>query len=580
MGIKKLPHDISSRIAAGEVVDRPASAIKELLENSLDAGARSLRIYLEQGGKSSFCIEDDGAGISFDELPLAVERYATSKIESLEDLDRIGTLGYRGEALASIAAVSRLEIRTRAAAAGEGGMIRVEGGIITVHVPIPATFGTRIQVDDLFYNLPARRKFLKTASAELRHVTAVVRDYALMHPQKHFQVFSDGKLILDIGEVETTKDILTALWGADAALQYGEWQREGVCLRAWWSFLPGSRRMNTTIFVNARRVQDSTVRAALNATEGCLFGDWLLQIDLPPEEVDVNIHPTKQEVRFRYSGRIFAAVHQGAKELLLKRAGITPRMRIDPWEVERAPVERSLDHPPLASLLRTDFSRVAAPSAMNASRGSTLWEVIPPAEGSPHEEAVGKTRRFVAQTPHGYLIFMDNNGLLAMDPHAAHERILFEEICRSFADGIPSQQLAFPQELPAAIAPEAMSYREELARMGFRLEMAEADSSFCLMTVPVLRGGAHLSPIELLRSTLRGLEDEADPLKRDREIWWRWARTACRDAVKLGQEFTAQGAERLLEKLEGCDQGYSCPHGRPTVVAISDHRLHDWFERS
>ena len=578
MGIKKLPHDLSSRIAAGEVVDRPASAIKELLENSLDAGARSLRIYLEQGGKSSFSIEDDGARISFSELPLAVERYATSKIESLDDLDRIGTLGYRGEALASIAAVSRLEIRTRAAETDEGGMIRVEGGLITVHVPIPAVLGTRIQVDDLFYNLPARRKFLKTASAELRHVTAVVRDYALMHPQKRFQVFSDGKLILDLGDTKSTEDVLTALWGADAPFQCGEWQREGVRLRAWWSFLPGSRRMNTTIFVNARRVQDGTVRAALNATEGCLFGDWLLLIDLPPEEVDVNIHPTKQEVRFRYSGRIFSVVHHGAKELLLKRAGIAPRPMADPWDVERPPLERSQDYPPLASMLRTDFSRVSAP-VVSPSGGATLWEVIPPAAAA-EKEAVGSTRRFIAQTPQGYLIFMDADGLLAMDPHAAHERILFEEICRSFADGIPSQQLAFPQELPAAIAPEAMSYQEELARMGFRLERGEGDSSFRLMTVPVLRGGAHLSPLELLRSTLRGLGDEADPLKRDREIWWRWARTACRDAVKLGQEFTAHGAESLLEKLEGCEQGYSCPHGRPTVIALSDSRLHHWFERS
>ena len=576
MGIKKLPHDISSRIAAGEVVDRPASAIKELLENSLDAVARSLRIYLEQGGKSSFSIEDDGGGIPFEELPLAVERYATSKIESIEDLDRIGTLGYRGEALASIAAVSRLEIRTRAAERNEGGMIRVEGGETTVHVPIPAVPGTRIQVDDLFYNLPARRKFLKTASAELRHVTAVVRDYALMHPQKRFQVFSDGKLILDLGEAKSTEDVLTALWGADVPFHCGEWLREGVRLRAWWSFLPGSRRMNTTIFVNARRVQDATIRAALNATEGCLFGDWLLLIDLPPEEVDVNIHPTKQEVRFRYSGRIFSIVHHGAKELLLKRSGMTSGTeKMDPWETARPSTEQR----PLASMLRTDFSRVSVPSAPAPAEKATLWQVLPPAAAE-EEAAERSTRRFIAQTPQGDLIFMDPNGLLAMDPHAAHERILFEEICRSFADGIPSQQLAFPQELPAAIAPEAMSYQEELARMGFRLERGEGDSSFRLMTVPVLRGGAHLSPLELLRSTLRGLGDEADPLKRDREIWWRWARTACRDAVKLGQLFTAQGAERLLEKLEGCEQGYSCPHGRPTVIALSDSRLHHWFERA
>lgn len=576
MAIKKLPHDISSRIAAGEVVDRPASAIKELLENSLDAGARSVRIYLEQGGKSSFCIEDDGVGIPFEDLSLAVERYATSKIESLEDLDRIGTLGYRGEALSSIAAVSRLEIRSRAADAREGGMIRVEGGAVVTCVPIPANFGTRIQVDDLFYNLPARRKFLKTASAELRHVTAVVRDYALVHPQKHFQVFSEGKQILDLGEVKATEDVLVALWGEDAALQQGCWQREGVTLRAWWSFLPGSRRVNTTVFVNARRVFDSTVRAALNATEGCLFGDWLLLIDLPPEEVDVNIHPTKQEVRFRYSGRVFSVVHEGAKELLLKRAGMAPRPPADPWESASRPAERFTDRPPLASLARTDFSRVSAPLPKDSPRESTLWEVIP-AEITP-EEAAREGRRFIAQTPGGYLIFMDDGGLMAMDPHAAHERILFEEICRSFSNGIPSQRLTLPQELPAAIIPEAMTFQGDLEKMGFLLEGAAA--CLHLMAVPVLCENARLSPVELLRSALRGLEDEPDPLKRDRAVWWRWARTACRNAVKLGQEFTPQGAERLLEDLEKCEQGYSCPHGRPTVIAIGDNRLRDWFERS
>ena len=184
--IKRLDADVATRIAAGEVIERPVSVAKELVENSVDAGAKTITLYLEQGGKSSLVVEDDGCGIAFNELPLALERYATSKISTIDDLERIATLGYRGEALASVAAVSRLEIRSRAAGAEFGGIIRCEAGVVTLHSEAPCYQGTRIQVEDLFFNLPARRKFLKTASAELRRVIQVVNDYALLHPEIYF----------------------------------------------------------------------------------------------------------------------------------------------------------------------------------------------------------------------------------------------------------------------------------------------------------------------------------------------------------------------------------------------------------
>ena len=218
--IKRLAPDISTRIAAGEVIERPSSVAKELIENSLDAEAKSISLYTEQGGKSSFVIEDDGCGIAFAELPLAVERYATSKISTLDDLENIATLGYRGEALASVAAVSRMEIRSRAAGAETGGLLRCEAGRITLHSETPAKPGTRIQIDDLFFNLPARRKFLKSSSAELRRIIQIVNDYALIHPEVSFRVQEEGRKILEYSAAASIAECIERRWGKQTKIFY------------------------------------------------------------------------------------------------------------------------------------------------------------------------------------------------------------------------------------------------------------------------------------------------------------------------------------------------------------------------
>ncbi len=214
--IKRLDSEVASRIAAGEVIERPSSVAKELIENSIDASARTITLHIEQGGKASFAIEDDGCGIPFEELPLALERYATSKISTLDDLESITTLGYRGEALSSVAAVSRMEIRSRTADSETGGIVRCEGGEIILHTESPCRTGTMIRVDDLFFNLPARRKFLKTASAELRRILQVVNDYALICPELTFRVFSDGKRILELLPPGSVDMALLRRWGEDS----------------------------------------------------------------------------------------------------------------------------------------------------------------------------------------------------------------------------------------------------------------------------------------------------------------------------------------------------------------------------
>jgi DNA mismatch repair protein MutL len=575
--ILKLERSVASRIAAGEVIERPVSAAKELLENSVDAGAKDIRITLEQGGKVSLVIEDDGCGIPCSDLSLALERYATSKIRTLEDLERVRTLGYRGEALSSIAAVSRMELRSMRRGAETGGMIRCEGGAISSHVEIPALPGTRVQVDDLFFNLPARRKFMKSATTELKRIIQVVQDYALVHPSIRFRVANDGKTLLDIGDAGSTDEVLTSLWGEENRSAKASVTRDGASVSLWWNNLPGSRRVNVTSFVNGRRVQDATIRSALNSTGGSIYGEWVVMADLPPEEVDVNIHPAKAEVRFRKSGAIFELVRKAAQELLLSGGGFAVRqdgetpaagIPLDPWENYVPKVE------PFRNPAKNDAVEVLRPASPD---GPSLF---PDERGSSGSGA----RKFLGQAQGGYLVFDDPRGLCLVDAHAAHERILYEEIEDSYGgENVPRQQLVFEQDVPSAIVSGIVMHRGELASMGFAFRLPDDEgyeSDIAVMTaVPVVRGLGRLSPVEMLRSALRGIEEEDDPSKRDREVWWRWARTACRDAIKLGDAVEPEEASALFERLERCRSPYSCPHGRPTTIFLAGEKLRSWFER-
>ncbi|MDO4987438.1 MAG: DNA mismatch repair endonuclease MutL [Synergistes sp.] len=574
--IKRLAPDISTRIAAGEVIERPSSVAKELIENSIDAGAKSISIFTEQGGKNSFVIEDDGCGIPFAELPLALERYATSKITDIEDLEKISTLGYRGEALASVAAVSRMEIRSRLHDAASGGLIRCEGGEITLHTETSAKAGTRIQIDDLFYNLPARRKFLKTSSAELRRIVQIVNDYALIHPEITFRLTEENKKILEYTKTDNIDKSILRRFGKQTKIYGTVQENEKLSARLWWNPIPDSRRIVIMLFVNGRRVQDSAVRAAISSAEAASYGEWVIMLNLPPHEVDVNIHPTKEEIRFRKSGDVFKVVYDGAKKLFAQRHSIQQPVFQKQFGEDcenTASVHESGDFPlPLSNSPNawnyTDKHewRVASPNHRE------IQNIFTPAEGY-DEESEPREKRYIGQSAGGFLLFDFPQALAVVDPHAAHERILYEEICKTFGKSINSQWLTLPQEIPQAAAAEAELYREELAALGFVI------NGGYLEAVPAIKGKGHLSPVDMLRSAIRGIETENDPAKRDREVWWRMARLACRDAVKLGRKFTPEEAESLLERLEKCETPYTCPHGRPTVFIIENRKLFEWFER-
>ena len=574
--IKRLDSEVSSRIAAGEVIERPSSVAKELIENSIDASAQNITLYIEQGGKLSFVIEDDGCGIPFEELPLALERYATSKISTLDDLERISTLGYRGEALSSVAAVSRMEIRSRERTSETGGIIKCEGGAVILHTESPTHPGTRIQVDDLFYNLPARRKFLKTASAELRRILQVVNDYALVNPELTFRVFSDGKRILELLPPGSTDKALERRWGDETPIYSSATSFNSNNVKIWWNPIPDSRRTVITIFVNARRIQDPTIRSAVCGGESAAYGEWLVILEMPPEDLDVNIHPAKEEVRFRRSGDIYKLILQTTRKIFSRKYAFTsegtPQMeekapfpfsetRRTGWFDRTDPMFSQTPWKPVSEITQTP-ERVSSPETA----------VFIPA-GRPDPVTVDDRKNYIGQTAKGFLIFDLPNGIAIVDPHAAHERILYEEIAESFKEGIATQNLTIPFEVPASLLPEINIFSKELNDLAFIFEEDR------LAGVPMLRGRSKLSPLDMLRSALRGIEVEKDPEKRDREVWWRMARLACRDAVKLGRRFEREEAETLMDKLQACSSPFTCPHGRPTIFLIENRKLEDWFER-
>lgn len=574
--IKRLDSEVSSRIAAGEVIERPSSVAKELIENSIDASAQNITLYIEQGGKSSFVIEDDGCGIPFEELPLALERYATSKISTLDDLERISTLGYRGEALSSVAAVSRMEIRSRERTSETGGIIKCDGGAVILHTESPTHPGTRIQVDDLFYNLPARRKFLKTASAELRRILQVVNDYALVNPELTFRVFSDGKRILELLPPGSTDKALERRWGDETPIYSSATSFNSNNVKIWWNPIPDSRRTVITIFVNARRIQDPTIRSAVCGVESAAYGEWLVVLEMPPEDLDVNIHPAKEEVRFRRSGDIYKLILQTTRKIFSRKYAFTsegtPQMeekapfpfsetRRTGWFDRTDPMFSQTPWKPVSEVTQTP-ERVSSPETA----------VFIPA-GRPDPVTVDDRKNYIGQTAKGFLIFDLPNGIAIVDPHAAHERILYEEIAESFKEGIATQNLTIPFEVPASLLPEINIFSKELNDLAFIFEEDR------LAGVPMLRGRSKLSPLDMLRSALRGIEVEKDPEKRDREVWWRMARLACRDAVKLGKRFEREEAETLMDKLQACSSPFTCPHGRPTIFLIENRKLEDWFER-
>ena len=586
-----------SRIAAGEVVERPVSVVKETVENALDAGATEISVALYEGGKLRIVIEDNGEGMSFDDLPLAVARHATSKIRTVEELESVRSLGFRGEALASIAAVSRLEIRSRKTGEEQGALLSIEGGRTIRHVPTPCRPGTRISVEDLFYTLPARRKFLKTAAAEARRVSMLVRDLAVAYPSVAFLEQHDGKQVFSSPGDGDRESLLRAMWGdprqaprassgkaLDAAFSGAELRTcealaTNLSLECWWMPFPGKTRSSISTFVNGRTVTDSVIRGAVGALCRSLVGNWIFFFSLSPELLDANIHPAKAEVRFRYPGEVFDVVQQAVLTLSGKPHTIAPfsvQHRGD-----QGPFPASGQSWQCPEILGGNlFNRVAeAPfpretaAVSSGAEGNMLYF---PAEPEPNGCEERDSVRLLGRMESGYVVFEDGDALAVMDPHAAHERIGYERARRLSKDSVTRQRCAVPLPLPPSFSMSVREHMEALEDIGFSFD--EREGLLLLSVYPALQGGIGEDPVRLLRSVLlEWTEDRKSPLE---DILWRKLATlACGLSVKLGDRLTASECLALWRGLMQCEQPWSCPHGRPTVLFLPRNKLESFFGR-
>ncbi len=590
MPIRILPSEVASQIAAGEVVERPASVVKELVENALDAGAKSVNVSVANAGRTLVQVADDGAGIPADELTLAIERHATSKLASAEDLFRIVTLGFRGEALASIGSVSRMTITSRRAEAAAGARLRVEGGMIGKLEKIGAPVGTVVSVEDLFYNVPARLKFLKQDATERRAIDALLTRYALAYPEVRFKLSEGNSAALHTSGDGDRRAILASLYGVEVARQMLEVlaEEDGFKLGGFISptALTRSNRREITFFVNGRWVQDTPLTTAvLQAYHTLLMvGRYPLAalfIEVPPDEVDVNVHPAKAEVRFRSPDKAFSFVQRSTRRALLAYA---PVPQVAPQNLWGAASQSQQIDPAWKIAHENDQSLPGSAQSQGESRQetpgdpqSTISNSVPFGD-LPSQISGVPLLRLIGQIGATYLVAEGPDGLYLIDQHAAHERVLFEKLMAQHAKrNIPAQTLLTPVmvDLPRASAELLSTQIPVLQHLGFDVEPF-GTHAYQVRALPSLF--AKSDPAAALRALVEDFEEDEAPLQN--EIEAKIAGRVCkRLAVKAGQVLSADEQRALLADLETCASPRTCPHGRPTMIHLPVDMLERQFGR-
>ncbi len=548
--IRKLPESLINKIAAGEVVERPAAAVKELVENALDAGAESITVDLRDGGSALVRVTDDGTGMTAHELPLALERHATSKLARDEDLAAIATLGFRGEALPAICAVSRFTITSRARGAPEGLRVAGEGGVITQRLPVPAEPGTSVEVRDIFFNTPARLKFLKSAAAETAARLRTFSALAAAHPEVQVRVAHNGRPALTAPHAADQRARLGALWGWEVAtrLLVVEHLEHGVAVQGLVAppDLVRGNREDVLLVVNGRPVRDpALVQAVLEAYRPLLPRDRYplasIHLRLDPAEVDVNVHPTKAFVRFRYP-RLLHEMLVGAVREALGRRGVVPEVRTTMPE-------------------RDDSASVGATAPSEQTR-------LFAEELAPYTPAL--FGRVLGQVQETFIVSTSEREVFFLDQHVAQERVIFERLQTELQRGpLASQTLLFADPLDVSPAAQALldRWRAPLERLGFAF--AEGDGVLVLTAVPILlKAEDPARLIEAAVDDLGGARAGAPAL--DRAL----AFVACRAAVKAETPLSREEMERIVSDLSLTTSPYFCPHGRPIVsrVSLSDIR--------
>jgi len=581
MPIKILPDEVASQIAAGEVVERPASVVKELVENSLDAGATHITITVEGAGQKLIEVADDGLGIPAKEISMALARHATSKLSSAADLFKIETLGFRGEALASIASVSRFTITSRTRESEVGARLVVEGGQIDSDVqPIGAPAGTVVRVEDLFYNVPARRKFLKTDSTERRQIDDLVTRYALAYPDVRFHLSQEGRSALQTTGSGDRREVLAALFSTDIARQmlevnavYDESRVSGYISP---TSLTRSNRRGITLFVNGRWVQDISLSTALiqGYHSMLMVGRYpmaVMFIDLPPKQVDVNVHPAKSEVRFTNRDDVFSSVQRAVRRALLAYSPVPPvqgQVRWSPPEPQPGFDKGGWQRP---SGGQSSFSPDHATTPQPPEKSQPVVQPPLSAGGVP-------LLRLIGQVGSAYLVAEGPDGLYLVDQHAAHERILFERFMEQRSQQIPSQALLDPAtvELDSASARLLEDQAEVMKNLGFEIEPF-GPNTFKVRRMPSLLAGS--DPVAAVRSVIEDFEEDETPLQNEIEAKI-IGRVCKRAAVKAGKVLSVDEQKALLRDLEACQSPRTCPHGRPTMIHLSIDLLERQFGRT
>ena len=608
--ISVLPETLSNKIAAGEVIERPASVVKELVENALDAGSTRIIIEVEEGGLSLIQVSDNGAGMSHEDASLAIERYATSKISTDDDLFAIGTLGFRGEALPSIAAVSHFAMITRDADSDSGAEIRVEGGKIKSVSEVGAPQGTLISVKRLFFNTPARRKFLKAVSTEMSHIADTVAKMALGRPEVQFRVLHNDKVVKNWPIASRHLDRVADVLGREAGrdLQAIELKRNGVAVSGWVSSPRSARRTSKGIyiFVNGRYVRDRTIQHAIfdGYAQRLVKGQFpiaVVFIRVPFDEVDVNVHPTKNEVRFVNPNQLHQAVKNAVAQTLYEtdRVNWLPSDRSDSPAPEQSPQIAEPVSPFAGSRGRAEFgvrhgawgmghgdgvinSKGVTAAARDRQPESSIEH--PASSGRGQQEALFDRRGFgslrvLGQLHNTYIVCESEAGLVLIDQHAAHERIFFERLKQSRGDR-PSgaQKLLVPETLElnfreAEILEQTLA---DLKALGLEIEPF-GKNTFVIKAVPALLSGQDPKPVvrEIVEKMAggglaAGLQETLDGCRMV---------MACHAAIRASQPLSGGQIKDLLAELDRCENPSHCPHGRPTWVRWDLGVLEKSFKR-
>lgn len=581
--IQILSEVMASRIAAGEVVERPASVVKELVENSLDAGASEIFVAIEKSGTAAIRVTDNGAGMSAADLSLAVERHATSKLKDDEDLFRIATLGFRGEALPSIGSIAKMEIVTRETQSDAGFSLCVDGGKKTEVHAAAASKGTTIDIREIFFNTPARRKFLKSPATELSHICDVVNRMALAHPLVHFRLQHDGRHVADYVAVKDPADRLQQVLGRDLArgLKPFSWQRGDLTISGYLSSAPTSfpntRYLYT--FVNHRYVRDKVVTHALLQGYDTLLmkGQYpavVLFLDMAFADVDVNVHPAKSEVRFRRQSEVHEAVAEAVRQALKLEARAPA-----PYATSVAPLDwGAVREAPLPY-----FVSPARPSTPPAE-----WQVgvvpsqavsQPVALADRYQKGFFSSLNVLGQILGCYLVCVSSHGLTLVDQHAAHERVAFERLRLQLDKGKLDKQHLLVSQLVELSAGEMMLLEQKLLlleRYGFELEPF-GPNAYAITSAPaLLPEGDYTQVVKQMVAELAEV-DASDRLRQHLED--RLATIACHSVIRANRKLEMSEMHALLAELDKIDFATQCPHGRPVLVEFSSEQLERLFKR-